>query len=223
MKKRLAIALAAALVVAAAIVQPVAAAPPVQLIPTQKAGWPDRGFVVSLRSGQRIQPSRFTVLENGQPVLGARVLPASAVRGSFGAMLVIDTSNSMRGAPIRGAMEAASTFAARRNLNQRLSLLVFNSSNELLLPFTRSQTRIRNAFARTPGLASPSSSLKTSAHVQLRFLFPDKRSARLERFFGIEEDCDRAFIHQLHGHHGLKNSRRDAYAQFSQSCAKFFV
>jgi tight adherence protein B len=152
-KQRLPIASAAALVAAAALIQAATAAPGIQLIPTQKAVWPGRGFVVSLRSGQRIQPSRFTVLENGRPVLGARVLPASAVRGSFGAMLVIDTSNSMRGAPIRGAMDAARAFAARRNLNQRLSLLAFNSSNELLLPFTRSQTEIRSALARTPGLA----------------------------------------------------------------------
>ena len=153
MKQRLAIALAAALVAAAALIQAAAAAPGVQLIPTQKAVWPDRGFVVSLRSGQRIQRSRFTVLENGQPVLGTKILPASAVRGSFGAMLVIDTSNSMRGAPIRGAMDAARAFAARRNLNQRLSLLAFNASDELLLPFTRSQTEIDSALAGTPGLA----------------------------------------------------------------------
>ena len=153
MKRRLVIAFAPALVAATALIQAAAAAPGVQLIPTQKAVWPDRGFVVSLRSGQRIQPSRFTVLENGQPVLGTRVLPASAVRGSFGAMLVIDTSNSMRGAPIRGAMDAARAFAAQRNLNQRLALLAFNSSDELLLPFTRSQTEIDSALAGTPGLA----------------------------------------------------------------------
>jgi len=152
-KPRLAVALATALVGAAALVPSAAASPPVQLTSTGKAAWPARGFVVSLRAGQRIQPSRFTVLENGQPVLGASILPASAVRGSFGAMLVIDTSNSMRGAPIRGAMEAARAFAARRNINQRLSLLVFNSSNELVLPFTSSQTDIHNALARTPGLA----------------------------------------------------------------------
>ena len=119
MTKRLAIALAATLVAVGAVVQAAAAAP-VQLIPTGTAVWPDRGFVVSLRSGQRLQRSRFSVLENGRPVLDARVVPASAVRGSFGAMLVIDTSNSMRGAPIRGAMDAARAFAARRNVNQRL-------------------------------------------------------------------------------------------------------
>jgi tight adherence protein B len=153
MKRRLAIVLGAILVAAAALAEASAAAPRIQLIPTQKAVWPDRGFVVSLSSGQRIQPSRFTVLENGRPVLGARAQPASAVRGSFGAMLVIDTSKSMRGAPIKGAMEAARAFAARRNLNQRVALLAFNSSNDLFLPFTRSQAKIRNALARTPELA----------------------------------------------------------------------
>jgi tight adherence protein B len=152
-KRRLAFGPAAALFAAAVLVQSAAAAPSVQLTSTGKATWPDRGFVVSLRSGQRIDSSRFKVLENGQPVLGAKIVPASAVRGSFGAMLVIDTSNSMRGAPIRGAMEAARTFAARRNLNQRLSALTFNSSNELVLPFTSSQDEITNALARTPGLA----------------------------------------------------------------------
>ena len=153
MTKRLAIALAATLVAVGAVVQAAAAAP-VQLIPTGTAVWPDRGFVVSLRSGQRLQRSRFSVLENGRPVLDARVVPASAVRGSFGAMLVIDTSNSMRGAPIRGAMDAARAFAARRNVNQRLSLLAFNSSNELLLPFTRSQRKIEKTLKGVPGLAS---------------------------------------------------------------------
>jgi tight adherence protein B len=152
-KQRLAIVLAAIAVAAAAVVAEGTAAPRVQLIPTGKAVWPDRGYVLSLRSGQRIQPSRFTVLENGQPVLGAKVQPASAVRGSFGAMLVVDTSNSMRGAPIKGAMEAARAFAARRDVNQRFSLLAFNSSSELVLPFTRSQTRIDKALTRTPGLA----------------------------------------------------------------------
>jgi len=153
-KHRLAITFAAALVAAAALVQAASgAAPAVQLTPTGKAVWPDRELVVSLLSGQRIQPSRFTVLENGQPVLGAKVVPSSAVQGSFGAMLVIDTSDSMRGAPIRGAVYAARRFAARRNVNQRLSILAFNSSSELLLPFTGSEAKIERALGRTPSLA----------------------------------------------------------------------
>jgi tight adherence protein B len=152
-KHRLAIGIAAALMTAAAAVQAAGAAvPAVQLTPTGKAAWPDRELVISLRSGQRIQPTRFKVLENGQPVLRPSVVPVSSLPGSFGAMLVIDTSNSMSGAPIRGAIYAARRFAARRNVNQRLSVLVFNSSSELLLPFTSSETRIEHALSRTPGL-----------------------------------------------------------------------
>lgn len=153
MNRRLAIALAAALSVAAATVQAAAAAAPdVQLTSTGRAVWPARELVVSLRAGQRVQPSRFKVLENGQPVLGAKVVPASAV-GTSGAILVIDTSNSMRGAPIRGAIDAARHFAARRNVNQRIAVLAFNSSNELVLQFTSSDERIHEALSHTPPLA----------------------------------------------------------------------
>src|SRR5438874_5191519 len=40
---------------------------------------------------------------------------------------------------------------------------------------------------------------------------------------GIEEDCDRPFIHQLHGHHRLKNSRAHVDSHFSQRLPKFFI
>jgi tight adherence protein B len=151
-KRRLAIAFAAALSAAAATVQTAAAAPAVQLTSTGRAVWPVRELVVSLRAGQRVQPSRFKVLENGQPVLGAKVVPASAV-GTSGAILVIDASLTMGGAPIRGAVDAARAFAARRNVNQRLAVLTFNTSNELVLPFTSSEAKIKQALTRVPRLA----------------------------------------------------------------------
>jgi tight adherence protein B len=152
--RRAAITLATALA-AAAVMLPTAsgAAPAVQVTPTGKAVWPNRELVVSLKSGQRIAASRFKVLENGQPVLGANVVPFSKVEGTFGAILVVDTSNSMKGAPIRGALDAARHFAARRNVNQLISVLTFNSSNELLLPFTGDQARIGTALSRAPRLA----------------------------------------------------------------------
>ncbi|MGN6431737.1 MAG: type II secretion system F family protein [Gaiellaceae bacterium] len=153
MSKRFVIALAAALAAAAALVATAAAGSGVQATPTGKATWPDRAIVVTLPTGQRILPSRFRVLENGKPVLDPRVVPASAAGGTFGAALVIDTSESMHGAPIRGAMYAARAFAARRNVNQQLALVTFNSSNRLAMPFTSSQKKIDAALGRTPQLA----------------------------------------------------------------------
>jgi tight adherence protein B len=151
--KRFVIALAAALTAAAFLARGAAAVgPAVQVTPTGKSSWPDRSLVITLQSGQRIQPSRVSVRENGKPVLGAHVVPASAISGSFGVALVIDASDSMHGAPIRGAMDAARTFAARRNVNQRLALVTFNASDNLPLSFTASQTRIKEALSRTPRL-----------------------------------------------------------------------
>src|SRR5229473_7552921 len=75
-------------------------------------------------------------------------------------------------------------------------------------------------FARTFGSASALSSRKTAAFVQrTEFCAP----LRLECFIGIEEDCDRAFIDQLHGHHRLENSRGDIYAKFAKRFTESFV
>src|SRR5882724_502377 len=46
---------------------------------------------------------------------------------------------------------------------------------------------------------------------------------RLERFVGVEEDRDRAFIDQLHGHHCLKNSGRHSHAELAERRAKFII
>ena len=103
------------------------------MTPTGKAAWPDRALVVTLPSGQRIQSSRFNVLENGKPVLGAKVIPAA---GNFGVALVIDASDSMRGTPIESAMAAARAFADRRNPQEQLAVVAFNSDAHVITDFT---------------------------------------------------------------------------------------
>jgi tight adherence protein B len=115
--------------------------------------WPDRGYLLSLGSSQRIQPSQVNVTENGKPVYGATVQPASAANATFGTLLVIDASDSMRGKPISGAVGAARAFAARRNVNQRLAVLTFNSANDYVLPFTSDEAKIRAVLSHVPKLA----------------------------------------------------------------------
>ena len=77
MRRRLGIAVAAALVAAGALVATSAGAPRVQLTPTTGVSWPDRSFLLSLGSSQRIEPSAVSVTENGRPVYRASVQPAS--------------------------------------------------------------------------------------------------------------------------------------------------
>src|SRR5579871_2661151 len=50
-----------------------------------------------------------------------------------------------------------------------------------------------------------------------------RRAPTLERFFGIDEDGDRPFIHKLHGHHRLKNAPPYFDAQAAQGVAELAV
>src|SRR5580704_1100266 len=49
------------------------------------------------------------------------------------------------------------------------------------------------------------------------------RRRGLERFFGIDKDCDRSLIHQLHRHHCLENSASHLNAKVLQRVAKVLI
>lgn len=116
--------------------------------------FPERAFVLTLPKAARLDPSSVRVLENGKPVADLSVVPASAAGDDeFAVVLVIDTSNSMRGDAIAGAMEAARTFAAHRNTRQQLAIVTFHKETSVLLPFTADSSRIAAALDGTPSLS----------------------------------------------------------------------
>src|SRR5882762_4882633 len=86
-------------------------------------------------------------------------------------------------------------------------------------------------FARLPYRAMPSTfrcspraRSSRNARAQLHFTLATCRmELRLERLVGVEEDRDRAFINQLHGHHCLKNPRRHGQAKLAERRAKFII
>jgi tight adherence protein B len=131
-----------------------AAAPGVQLTEARGAGFPNRAFVLSLPSTRALTTDNVSVTENGGDVIDLSVLPASAVgKKTFGVVLVVDSSESMAGAPIRNAMAAARAFAARRNPNQQLALVTFNTEPSVALPFTTNKDRIDAALSQVPPVA----------------------------------------------------------------------
>jgi tight adherence protein B len=116
--------------------------------------FPERAFVLTLPEAARLDPSAVRVLENGKPVADLSVVPASAAgEDEFAVVLVIDTSNSMRKEAIAGAMEAARTFAAQRNVRQQLAIVTFDQEARVLLPFTADSSRIAAALGGTPPLS----------------------------------------------------------------------
>lgn len=152
MRRLLALFAAAATLLAAA--STASANQVVKLVESGGARFPDRAYILTLATRAPITTSSVQVTENGGPVAGLTVTPASqGARGDFGVVLAIDTSNSMRGNAIRGAMAAARAFAARRASNEQLAIVTFNGAPETLLSFTTDGTRIASALANAPGLA----------------------------------------------------------------------
>ena len=147
MRKLISTALALA---ATAALAPLATAAP-SLTPAGDATFPERAFVLTLPAGAEARASQIDVTENGGPVRGLDVEAAGAARRSqLGVVLVLDTSNSMRGQPLDQAFAAAREFARERNEQQKLSVVTFNSQADVTMPLTTDPFVIQESLARPP-------------------------------------------------------------------------
>ena len=123
-----------------------------RLTPVGKPRFPDRTYALTVPPGSAIDPNQVRVEENGSPVAGRSVSPASRAAEKLGVVLVIDASRSMTGQPIEDAMEAARAFARRRNPIQPMGVVMFNSEVATPLPLTTDGEEINRALASTPTL-----------------------------------------------------------------------
>ena len=149
MTKRLVTPLVAA---ALCLAVPAAAAAEMRLTPVGHPRYPERAYVLTLPSERSLESGRFDVTENGSVVADPSVSPARESGGDFGVVLVLDTSKSMAGRPIRDAVEAARALAARRNSDQPLGIVTFNSTTSTLLPLSTDDAAIDSALSSPPPL-----------------------------------------------------------------------
>src|SRR5215210_3127840 len=149
MNKLLAGGLAA--LVASALAPAAGASPTASLSPAGDARFPERAFLLTLKERTRLDRSRVNVTENGGPVRHLSVQGVGAARRSrLGVVLAMDASDSMRGRPLAGALDAARAFVAQRQENQPLALVTFNGQARTALPFTNSAQAIESALSRPP-------------------------------------------------------------------------
>jgi tight adherence protein B len=142
----------------------------VELTPAGGTRFPAQRFVLTLPQQRQLGEGDVRVTENGEDVTNLKVTPgdAAGVR-SFGVMLVIDTSLSMRGAPILAAMRAARAFAAQRPANQRLGVMFFNGTATVALPPTTDGADI-DAVLRRPVRLGRGTHIYDAAAVGVRVL-----------------------------------------------------
>jgi tight adherence protein B len=116
--------------------------------------FPDRAFVLTLAKEQPLTARQVRVQENGEAVTGVNVVPASSADPKqFGIVLVLDASDSMKGEPIAGALQAAQLFVAHRAPSQQVAVEAFNKDSEVLQDFTTNSTDIVQSLAHEPELA----------------------------------------------------------------------
>lgn len=154
---RLALIVSAAISIVAAIVvslvAPVgavaqSAAP--TLTAARDSSFPDNVFIYRLPERRALTADKVVVTENGSRVANLTLeTPGTA----SGAILLIDASNSMAGAPITGAMQAARNFINTRSPNLPVAVVVFGPDDDVLVDFTKSKKELDAAVATNPSLA----------------------------------------------------------------------
>jgi tight adherence protein B len=117
----------------------------------QASGWqfPDRAYVLQLPEKQLLNERIVSVTENGNAVTALAVEPPGRGSKEFATVLLIDASDSMKGEPLRDAVEGARAFA-ERNPDQQLAIIAFNDRVESLLSFTTDGEEIEEALAQAP-------------------------------------------------------------------------
>jgi tight adherence protein B len=115
------------------------------------AHFPERAFLLSLSSRRALSANQIGVTENGRAVSDVSVVPAASVgQSQFGTVLLIDTSNSMQGAPLQRAINAALTFVRVRNPKQPVGIVFFDQRPRVVVPMTTNTATLANALASVP-------------------------------------------------------------------------
>jgi tight adherence protein B len=153
--KRFALLVAVVLAVTTAVATGASAASGLRIIEAKGPAFPVRTYVLSLQHGRQLTLRNVSVTENGGRVLAPTLVPASeASAETFGAVLVLDTSYSMTGAPIQAAVAAAKAFANQLNPKEQLGLVEFNRNTTIALNLTNSASKIAAALDTAPSIST---------------------------------------------------------------------
>jgi tight adherence protein B len=112
------------------------------------SGFPDKAYLVTLPTTKALNTSNVDVTENGQPVSALAVAPPGG--SASGAILLVDASNSMKGAPIQNAMAASRAFLGERKSDLPVAIVVFGPEDSTLSDFTTDSKQLSEAVSQTP-------------------------------------------------------------------------
>jgi Flp pilus assembly protein TadB/Mg-chelatase subunit ChlD len=114
------------------------------------SGFPDRVYIYRTPVPSALSAANIQVTENDSAVSS---LAVDSSAKSSGAILLIDASNSMKGAPIAGAMAAARAFMAERKQLLPVAVIAYNPEITVLTDFTTDAAQLAQAVGTTPTTA----------------------------------------------------------------------
>ena len=126
-------------------------APAPKLTESQTSGFPDKAYLLTLSKTQPLTAAQVEVTENTSAVTSLAVAPPGGSKS--GAVLLVDASNSMKGAPIQGATVAARAFLEERKPNLPLAIITFNPNITTLSEFETDRAQLAAAVAEVPTTA----------------------------------------------------------------------
>lgn len=153
MKRTISILALAAALLAPAAATAAASSGDLRLTPIARTSFPQRGYILDLPVSAGLTRGSVYVTENGRPVRQLHLASTDASGLQFGVVLVIDASESMQGRPLSRALAAARTFVAHRGPNERIGLITFNSTVDVVSPPRSDDSKLAAALATPPNLA----------------------------------------------------------------------
>ena len=107
-------------------------------------GYPNVAVNVSVASSTL--PEDIRVTENGSPVSILTIRPLIESGQEIDVVLAIDTSRSIRGAPLQAAIAAAKTFMGGLPEGVQVGVLTFSGQVRILLPITSDHAAVLNTL-----------------------------------------------------------------------------
>jgi len=151
--RRILLTILVAAVAATATGTGLAAGEPLQTTPVGRLPFPERGYVVDLPQGVVASRNAFLVTENGRPVENVDVAALGSAGINYGTVLAIDTSLSMKGEPLLGALSAARSFVAHRASGQQVGVVAFDGRVRVLRGLSADAGGLTQLLSRSPGTA----------------------------------------------------------------------
>lgn len=124
-----------------------------QITPILRYQFPERGYVVDLPREAALDSKNVDLTENGRGIADFTLSPLTASGLRFGVILAIDSSDSMKGAPLAGALSAARSFVTHPAATEEIGVVAFNGTITALQAPTAVATDVERAISQPPAVA----------------------------------------------------------------------